>query len=234
MSSQSSDQPSASYSAFDIIGPPMVGPSSSHTAGACRLGLLAKGMLGEPPVVGRIGLHGSLAATGIGHATDRAVVAGVLGWAPDDERLKGSLQAAQDLGVQIDLGMVDLGEEVHPNSVWIELQGENNSVVMEGSSVGGGSVVVTKIDGYPTEVRGQLETLILWHSDTTGFLAGVVSVCACVGLNIATVRTSRRQRGDVALTIMEFDGLLASDLLSVLKRGHGVRRLAHLAVLPGF
>jgi L-serine dehydratase len=212
----------------------MVGPSSSHTAGACRLGLLARGLLGEPPLIGRIGLHGSLAATGIGHATDRAVVAGVLGWSPDDERLKDSLQTAVDQGVKIEVGMVDLGEEVHPNSVWIELQGQDNSVVMEGSSIGGGSVVVTRIDGYPAQVRGQLETLVVWHSDTTGLLAGVVSVCAYVGLNIATLQTGRRQRGDMALTTIEFDGLIAPDILSVIARGNGVHRVAHLPVLPGF
>jgi L-serine dehydratase len=162
------------------------------------------------------------------------VVAGILGWSPDDERLKDSIQEASASGVQIEVGAVDLGEEVHPNSVWIELQGPNHSVAMEGSSVGGGSVVVTKIDGYPAEVRGQLETLVLWHGDTPGFLAGIVSVCACVGLNIATVRTSRRQRGEWALTTMEFDGSLAPDVLSVIGRGHGVHRLAHLTILPGF
>ena len=122
----------------------------------------------------------------------------------------------------------------HPNSVRIELWGETRSVVMEGASVGGGSVIATKIDDYATEVRGQLETLVLWHHDTSGFLARVVSACACVDLNIATVRTSRRERGENALTTMEFDGDLQADILSVIGRAHGVMRLAHLPVLPGF
>ena len=221
-------------SAFDVIGPPMVGPSSSHTAGACRLGLLARYLLGETPQRAVLGLHGSFAATGIGHATDRALVAGVLGWFPDDERLKDSLAQAEANGLEFQMGALDLGEAAHPNSVRIELWSAQRTVVMEGASVGGGSVVATQIDDYAAEVRGQLETLVLWHHDTSGFLARVVSACACVDLNIAAVRTSRRERGEHALTTLEFDGDLQADILSVIGRARGVERLAHLPVLPGF
>lgn len=221
-------------SAFDVIGPPMVGPSSSHTAGACRLGLLARGLLGETPHRALLGLHGSFAATGIGHATDRALIAGVLGWAPDDERLKDALILAQNNGLEFEIGALDLGETAHPNSARIALWGAQRSVEMQGASVGGGSVIATQIDGYLSEVRGQLETLVLWHHDTPGFLARVVSACACVDLNIATVRTSRRERGENALTTLEFDGDLQADILSVIGRARGVERLAHLPVLPGF
>ena len=224
----------SSFSVFDIIGPPMVGPSSSHTAGACRLGLLARALLGETPKRAVLGLHGSFAATGIGHATDRALVAGVLGWPPDDERLKDALLLAEQADLEFQIGAVDLGEEAHPNSVRIELRGQVRAVVMEGVSIGGGSVLATRIDGYATDVRGQLEALVLWHEDTSGFLARVVSACACVDLNIATVRTSRRERGEYALTTLEFDGQLQDDIVSVLSRARGVRRLAHLPVLPGF
>ncbi len=212
----------------------MVGPSSSHTAGACRIGLLARWLLDETPLTASIGLHGSFAATGFGHATDRALVAGVLGWAPDDERLKDALILAPQFGLQVGFEEVDLGDETHPNSAQLVLQGRDRAVTLIGSSVGGGSVIATRIDNYPTDVRGQLETLILWHEDTPGFLARVVSVCASVGLNIAAVRTSRRQRGREALTTLEIDGTFAPDILSVLGRGQGVKRLAHLPVLPGF
>ena len=212
----------------------MVGPSSSHTAGACRLGLLARYLLGEVPQRAVVALHGSFAATGIGHATDRALIAGVLGWPPDDERLKDALDLAQTNGLQFEIGALNLGETAHPNSARIELRGQTRAVSMEGASIGGGSVIATQIDGYAAEVRGQLETLILWHHDTPGFLARVVSACACVDLNIATVRTSRRERGENALTTLEFDGDLQADILSVVGRARGVERLAHLPILPGF
>lgn len=221
-------------SAFEIIGPPMIGPSSSHTAGACRLGLLAREILDESPVQAVLGLHGSFASTGVGHATDRALVCGLLGWAPDDERLKDALQLAPEQGLAVEFEAVDLGDGAHPNSVHIALRGETRSITMVGSSVGGGAVIATQIDGYLTDVRGQLETLVFWHEDMPGFLARVVSVCACVSLNIAAVRTSRRERGQQALTTLEIDGVFAEDVLSVLRRAYGVRRLAHLPVLPGF
>ncbi len=212
----------------------MVGPSSSHTAGACRLGLLARALLDEEPRWANLALHGSFAATGVGHATDRALVAGVLGFPPDDERLKDAIQLAPGHGLAVEIESVDLGDMVHPNSVRIQLRGDTNTVEMVGSSVGGGAVIATHIDEYPTDVRGQLETLVLWHTDTPGFLARVVSVCACVELNIASVRTSRRERGEKALTTLEVDGHFAPDVLSVLRRGQGVVRLAHLMTLPGF
>ena len=221
-------------SAFEIIGPPMVGPSSSHTAGACRLGLMARALLGEVPRSATLELHGSFAATGVGHATDRALVAGLLGFKPDDERLKDALTLAAEHGLDFEFKSVDLGDKVHPNSVRIELRGASNSVGMIGSSVGGGAIVVVQIDEYSTQISGALETLVLWHSDTSGFLARVVSVCGCVELNIASVRTSRQQRGQEALTTLEVDGVFQSDILSVLRRSQGVRRLAHLPKITGF
>ncbi len=221
-------------SAFEIIGPPMVGPSSSHTAGACRIGLMARHLLGEAPQRALIGLHGSFAATGEGHATDRALVAGVLGFAPDDERLKDALQIAQAQNVEIEWGEVDLGENAHPNSALVELHGVENSIRVIASSIGGGAIRVNHIGEYSVEISGQLETIVLWHQDTSGYLGRVASVCACVDLNIATARTSRHERGEEALTVMEADGKFDDDVLSVLSRNKGTKRLVHLPVLPGF
>jgi len=220
-------------SAFEIIGPPMIGPSSSHTAGACRIGLIARALLGEPPAQATIGLHGSFAATGQGHATDRALVAGLLGFAPDDERLKEALALAPAQHLKVEFGVVDLGDQVHPNTAQLELRGQQSVAAVVASSIGGGSIVVTQIDGHSVELRGTLESLVLWHADTPGFLARVTAVCACVGLNIAAVRTSRRERGEEALTTVEVDGVIMPDVLSVLSRSQGVRRLVHLARLPG-
>ena len=212
----------------------MVGPSSSHTAGACRIGLMARRLLGEAPREVRIDLHGSFAATGEGHATDRALVAGVLGFAPDDERLKDALEIAEKQGVQIEWEEVDLGENAHPNSARLQLRGSEYSSCVIASSIGGGTIRVNQIDEYSVEISGQLETIVLWHDDTSGYLGRVASVCACVDLNIATARTSRHERGAAALTVMEVDGKFEDDVLSVLRRNKGTKHLVHLPVLPGF
>jgi L-serine dehydratase len=220
-------------SAFEIIGPPMVGPSSSHTAGACRIGLMARRLLDEQPRSARIGLHGSFAATGKGHATDRALVAGIMGFAPDDERLKDALDMAAQSNLQIEWEQIDLGEAAHPKSARIALLVESTSIDVIAWSVGGGAIRVEQIGEYEVDMRGQLESIVAWHSDTPGFLGRVATVCSCVELNIATARTSRHERGEEALTVIEVDGRFDHDLLSVLRRSKGIKRLVHLPVLPG-
>jgi len=222
------------FSAFEIIGPPMVGPSSSHTAGACRIGLMARRILAEDPVRAVIGLHGSFAATGIGHATDRALVAGVLGLLPDDERLKDAPELAVERGLEVIFEEVDLGEQVHPNSVRLALTGATTATMVTGSSVGGGAIIITEIDHKSVDIRGTLETVVMWHLDTPGFLGRIATVCACVELNIASMRTTRHERGESALTTLEVDGHFQSDVLSVLSRSKGMQRLVHIPVLPGF
>jgi L-serine dehydratase len=180
-----------------------------------------------------IGLHGSFAATGTGHATDRALVAGLLGMAPDDERIKDSMGLAAERGFQFEFSKVDLGEEAHPNSARIETcaaDGEHHVVV--GSSVGGGMIELREVDGYATSFQGQLETLLLWHEDKSGFLAKVTALLACVEANIATIRTSRHGRGAEALTVIEVDAPLPDDCLALLERIASTRRVRHISRLP--
>ena len=158
----------------------MIGQSSSHTAGAVRIGLVARAVLGTPPQKADIELHGSVAATGKGHATDRALVAGLLGFLPDDERIKDSLAFAADAGLRVSFSSVDLGEEVHPNSARITMESsEGASCRFVGSSTGGGSIRIVDVDGYPTSFGGELETALLWHRDGPGFLAKVTALLAC-------------------------------------------------------
>ena len=219
-------------SAFDVIGPAMVGPSSSHTAGACRIGLIARQLFATPPATARIGLHGSFAATGSGHATDRAIVAGLLGLAPDDERLKESLPLAEAAGLCVSFRPIDLGEEAHPNSARIEAtapDGESHTITA--ASVGGGMIEVRAIDDHTTSFDGQLETLILWHEDKPGLLARVTALLACVEANIATLRTSRHGRGAEALSVIEVDAPLPDDCLSLMNRSAAIRTLRHLSRL---
>lgn len=225
-----------SFSAFDIIGPAMIGPSSSHTAGAVRLGLLARGICGGatafyPSVL--IELHGSFAATGTGHATDRGLVAGLLGMRPDDERLKNALQIARENGMNVEFRSVDFGANAHPNSVRITYlfpDGERLSVA--GASIGGGSVVINEIDGFDTDLNGELDTLVFWHMDRPGFLARVTGLLACIEVNIAAIQTARRMRNKEALTIIKTDAPLPADCMSVLRKIPFVHRLLAVPKLP--
>ncbi len=219
-------------SVFEIIGPPMVGPSSSHTAGAVRIGLLAHRLLGSTPVSAEIGLHGSFAATGKGHATDRGLVAGLFGWNPDDERLKEALVLAEKEGMKVTFDTVDLGEAAHPNSARLRIvDGAGNALSMTASSIGGGSVEVTEIDGFAMLLTGSLDALVMWHQDRPGFLAHVTAVFACVEANIATIRTARRRRGAEALTVIELDAPPQPEVVAILSKIDHVTQTRVLARL---
>ena len=192
-------------SLLDIIGPVMVGPSSSHTAGACRLGLLARGLVGGTPERARIELHGSFARTGEGHGTDKAIVGGLLGFRPDDERIRDALQIAEREGLDYRFEKTTLDEEAHPNTVRITLHRGDRSAVMTGSSLGAGRVLVTEIDGFPVEVSGSYHTIVLVAEDVRGSVARIAGVLADDGVNIATLRLTRKQRGGDAFMVIEVD-----------------------------
>lgn len=221
-------------SVFEIIGPPMVGPSSSHTAGACRIGWAARSILGQPPQHAEVLLHGSFLATGAGHGTPEALAAGLLGFEPDSEMLKDALQIAGENGMRIVFGEVDLGPQAHPNSVRLDLTGATESLSLTASSVGGGSIRIDEMNGFPVAIPGTLPTLLMSHRDTPGFLARVTAVLACVEINVAGIRTSRRQRGAEALTVIEIDGDFPVEVLTLLRSVPAISRLTTLPVLPGF
>lgn len=221
------------YSAFDVIGPAMIGPSSSHTAGAVRIGRVARALLPSEPVQARVELHGSFAATGAGHATDRALVAGLLGFNPDDERLKDSLRLAEERSLEVRFSETDLGGDIHPNSARLTVKDASGETrVLTGSSIGGGKIEIVSLDGYETSFGGEHETLILWNRDQPGYLARVTAVLACIEVNIATIRTSRSARGARALTVLEVDGGLPPEVLGLLGRMSMTERLRHLERLP--
>jgi L-serine dehydratase len=221
-------------SVFEIIGPIMTGPSSSHTAGACRIGWAARQILGANPQRAEMGLHGSFAATGDGHGTKEALAAGLLGFAPDDERLPQALELAPAAGLQVVFREVDLGPEAHPNSVALSMESGGRMEKVTASSTGGGAVLITGIDGHDVHLTGRLDTLLLWHTDTPGFLARITALLACVEINVATIRTSRTERGEGALTAVEIDGHLPTPLLALLNHVPSVQRYAVLPVLPGY
>jgi len=200
---------------LDMIGPVMVGPSSSHTAGACRLALLARHLLGEKPRRVEFGLHGSFAKTGKGHGTHLALTAGVLGLRPDDERLKESLALAEAEGVEVVFKEVELGD-VHPNTVRMVLEGERERLVVTGSSLGGGLVRIFDLDGFEVRITGSAPTLVIRNVDAPGVVARVARVLADDEVNIAHLTVSRKKRGGEAMMSLEMDRPLSDKPLEYL------------------
>ncbi len=194
-------------SILDIIGPVMVGPSSSHTAGACRLGLIARDLVAGTPTEALIELHGSFARTGEGHGTDKAIVGGLLGFRPDDERLRDALTIVEKEGLPYRFEKTTLGTEpeVHPNSVRITVSRDKRHHVMLGASLGAGRIKVSEIDGYPVEVNGAHHTIVLVAEDVKGSVARVSGILSDGGVNIATLRLTRKHRGGDAFMVIEVD-----------------------------
>ncbi|HYW32189.1 MAG TPA: L-serine ammonia-lyase, iron-sulfur-dependent subunit beta [Gemmatimonas sp.] len=192
-------------SLLDIIGPVMVGPSSSHTAGACRLGLLARCLVGGTPQRATVELHGSFARTGEGHGTDKAIVGGLMGFRPDDERLRTALDIMEREGLEYRFEKTTLGDDAHPNSVRITLERGERRSQMTGASLGAGRVLVSEIDGFPVEISGNLHTIVLVAGDQKGSVAHITGILAEADLNIATLKLSRKERGGDAFMVIEVD-----------------------------
>lgn len=202
-------------SLLDVIGPVMVGPSSSHTAGACRLGLLARHSLISPPQHARLTLHGSFAKTARGHGTDLALIGGLLGMFPDDPRIPNAREHASAAGLEVAFDTADLGD-VHPNTVRIALQADEERVTLTGSSLGGGAVRVFDLDGFEIRFTGSYHTLLVLHRDTPGVIARVARVIADDQGNIATLYSSRRRKGGDAMMSIEIDKRLSQYVLDYL------------------
>lgn len=217
------------YSAFDIIGPVMIGPSSSHTAGAARLGKIARGLAEEEPVSVTFTLHGSFSKTYRGHGTDRALVAGILGMNPDDDSLKDSLKIAKEKGIDIVFQAGDLGD-VHPNTVRIDMVlADGKPVSITGSSIGGGAVDIMRIDEDDVSFSGNYPTLLVTHRDTPGVVAAVTRILYKSGINIAFMTVVRSQRGKEATMIFETDSNIPKDVLESLKNAGSVE---HIRFIP--
>jgi L-serine dehydratase len=192
-------------SVFDIVGPIMVGPSSSHTAGAVRLGALARAIAGDAVRSARITLHGSFATTGRGHGTDLALVAGLLGLAPEDTAIRHAFDLAGEAGLEVSFEVADLGD-VHPNTARMELETRaGDRILVQGSSLGAGNVEVTLIDDFPVRLTGDLPALAVVHHDQPGVVAAVSARLAAAVINIASMQVFRERRGARALMLIETD-----------------------------
>ena len=213
---------------FDIMGPIMVGPSSSHTAGAVRIGRVARHLLGSQPVRAEILHHGSLAATGAGHGTDRAIVAGLLDLAPDDPAIPRSLQLASEAGMEISIRPVDL-RDAHPNTAILNLtSGDGRTLSVSASSLGGGRIRVNAIDGMEASFSGDCPTLIIRNEDKPGIVSEVSYALSRQNANIATMQLYRDRRGGLAVMVIECDSPLPPAVRAELAGLDGVVRCTYL------
>lgn len=197
---------------FDILGPTMVGPSSSHTAGACRLGFVTQAIAGGRPERAEIELHGSFAMTGEGHGTKRAIVGGLLGMRPDDAGLRDSLERARETGLEYTFESIDLGDEAHPNTARIRVWRGDRETVLRGASIGGGRIEVEEIDEMAVSLSGALPTLVVLADDVPGTIAEIAGLLARRGLNVATMQVDRTGRGERAMMTIEIDGEIPSEV----------------------
>jgi L-serine dehydratase len=219
-------------SLLDIIGPVMVGPSSSHTAGACRIGLLARGLVGGTPQRALLELHGSFARTGEGHGTDKALAGGLLGFRPDDARIREALEIAEREGLDFKFDKTTLSDDAHPNSVRVTVSRGDTTVVTVGESLGAGRVRLREIDGYPVDVSGSYHTVVLTAEDRPGSIAAIAGVLADDRINIATLRVSRSARGGDAFMVIECDDAVGDEVADDVRRlgwVHWVRALPKVA-----
>ncbi|MBB4638837.1 L-serine dehydratase [Longimicrobium terrae] len=195
----------------------MVGPSSSHTAGACRLGLIARAVAGGTPDRVRIQLHGSFAATGEGHGTHRAIVGGLVGLAPDDLRLREGYEEARAAGLTWEFEEIDLGDEAHPNTAIFHIDRADDSLVVRGASLGGGRVEVSEIDGFPVALGGAYHTVVLLAHDEPGTIAAVATILSAHHVNLATMRVDRTGRHQDALMTIEADEPVSDAALGAIR-----------------
>lgn len=213
---------------FDIIGPVMIGPSSSHTAGAARIGRMARRLLDDVPVKAEIYLHGSFAKTYIGHGTDRAVIGGLLDMSVEDQDLRNALDIAREKGLVYAFRPCEL-KDAHPNTIRLHLWGEKGSeIVVQAASVGGGEIRVETINGLEAGFRGKQHTLVIFHQDVPGVIAEVSKVLGQKNLNIATMRVFRESVGGRAVMALEMDDVIYPSTVEALRGIHGVKRAISL------
>lgn len=213
---------------FDILGPVMVGPSSSHTAGAVRIGLMTRRLLGEKPVKAAIYMHGSFGATGHGHGTDRALVAGLLGMQPDDMRIPHSFELAKEEGLGFTIQNANL-RDAHPNSALLEVEGEGGrELSLQACSLGGGRIMVNTMDEVEVNCSCECPTLIVHNQDQPGHVAEVTSLMAHEGVNIANMSLYRHKRGDKAVMVLELDQPVGPEAIGWLERLDGIVKVTYI------
>ena len=217
-------------SIFDILGPVMVGPSSSHTAGAARIGLIARQLFGRQPDKAQVYLHGSFAATGKGHGTDKALIAGLLGMKPDDMRIPESFEIAKEMGMEFQIAEKDI-REAHPNTAQIIMEAEGGKTMkIQAYSIGGGRIRVSKLDGIDVHFSGESNTLIVRNVDQPGRITEVAAALSKCDVNIATMQVFRDKRGGFAVMVVETDQVVSKEAIENLEKKEGIIKVTFLDV----
>ena len=217
-------------SIFDILGPVMVGPSSSHTAGAARIGLIARQLFGRQPDKAQVYLHGSFAATGKGHGTDKALIAGLLGMKPDDMRIPESFEIAKEMGMEFQIAEKDI-REAHPNTAQIIMEAEGvKTMKIQAYAIGGGRIRVSKLDGIDVHFSGESNTLIVRNVDQPGRITEVAAALSKCDVNIATMQVFRDKRGGFAVMVVETDQVVSKEAIENLEKKEGIIKVTFLDV----
>lgn len=213
---------------FDILGPIMVGPSSSHTAGAVRIGYITRTLLGSKVQKAEIGLHGSFAATGQGHGTDRALVAGLLGMHPDDMRIPNSFEAARNEHLDFSFHDVQISD-AHPNTALLKVtSAAGKTLEVQASSLGGGRIMLNKLDGITVNCPCENPTLIVRNQDRPGYVAEVSSLLTKCYVNIAALNLHREKKGGNAVMVIESDQPIPEEIIQKIEEINGILKVTYL------
>lgn len=216
---------------FDVVGPVMIGPSSSHTAGAARIGLMAREILKDEPQSVTITLYGSFAKTYKGHGTDKALVAGLLGFSADDVRLRTSFEIAAQQGMQITFHRSE-AEIDHPNTVRIAMKGKTGrEMEVVGVSLGGGKIEIREINGAGVSLSGEEHTLITVHRDKPGIIAQATTIMAIGHINVSNMRVFRSAKNATAVMIVCADSPVPPEMVSMIKKISAIESVVTLLPL---
>lgn len=215
-------------SVFDIIGPIMVGPSSSHTAGAVRIGQIARRIFGMEPEEIHIHFYGSFAETYKGHATDIAVIAGLLDFETDDSRIRDAINIAKKKGISIKF-YTEETVPTHPNTLRIKLIKGDETLELTGVSVGGGAVQITELNGFDLNLSGENPAMLIYHIDAYGVIASVAGILATYKINISRMNVSRIEKDSMALMIIETDQAIQEEILKEIAMKDNVKKVYVLA-----
>lgn len=214
-------------SVFDIIGPVMVGPSSSHTAGAARIGLAARHLFGRQPKWAKIHLYGSFAKTYQGHGTDFALAGGLLGFETDDTRMSKALNIAKEEGLEIEF-IEDSAKTEHPNTVRLIIGDAKEQLEIVGISIGGGKVEITELNGFELRLSGNHPAILIMHNDRFGAIASVTKILAKHEINIGHMEVNRKDVGKEALMVIEVDQNIEDDILKELEKADHIIQIAKI------
>ncbi|MBS4959464.1 MAG: L-serine ammonia-lyase, iron-sulfur-dependent subunit beta [Clostridiales bacterium] len=216
---------------FDIIGPIMIGPSSSHTAGAVRIGKYAAGVLGKRAVKANIFFSGSFAHTYKGHGTDKAIIGGILNMNPDDTQIRNSMELAEKEGLEYSFHEVEI-ENAHPNTALVELTDETGrKISVQGASIGGGNIRITKVNDTEVDISGKADTILVYHRDKPGMIADITNILARHSINIGRFELRRAQKGGTAVMVIEIDGSMETEVIDEITSFPGVTEASMIKAL---